>query len=105
MDVSFTGILSHVEGMVKGGMESGTCTAADLCFSLQVRTGRLLLSHVLSEHLLLRVVHVNVARKHGASDRECSRTRRNKWCTLLFIAQHRILAVGNRWHIIMMTFN
>lgn len=36
MDVSFTGILSHVEGMVKGGMESGTYTAADLCFSLQV---------------------------------------------------------------------
>lgn len=36
MDVSFTGILSHVEGIVKGGMESGTCTAADLCFSLQV---------------------------------------------------------------------
>ncbi|CAM9102654.1 unnamed protein product [Ectocarpus sp. 6 AP-2014] len=35
MDVSFTGILSHVEGIVKGGMESGTCTAADLCFSLQ----------------------------------------------------------------------
>lgn len=36
MDVSFTGILSHVEAIVKGGMESGTYTAADLCFSLQV---------------------------------------------------------------------
>ncbi|CAM9848914.1 unnamed protein product [Scytosiphon promiscuus] len=35
MDVSFTGILSHVEGMVRGGMQSGTYTAADLCFSLQ----------------------------------------------------------------------
>eukprot|EP00752_Nemacystus_decipiens_P008694 g7759.t1 len=35
MDVSFTGILSHVEGMVKGGMEAGKYTAADLCFSLQ----------------------------------------------------------------------
>lgn len=35
MDVSFTGILSFVEGVVKGGMENGTCTAADLCFSLQ----------------------------------------------------------------------
>lgn len=37
MDVSFTGVLSHVEGMVKGGMESGKYTAADLCFSLQVK--------------------------------------------------------------------
>lgn len=38
MDVSFTGILSFVEGIVQGGMESGTCTAADLCFSLQVKS-------------------------------------------------------------------
>lgn len=36
MDVSFTGILSTVEGIVKEGMNSETCTAADLCFSLQV---------------------------------------------------------------------
>ncbi|CAM9187579.1 unnamed protein product [Ascophyllum nodosum] len=35
MDVSFTGILSFVEGIVKEGMDSGTCTPADLCFSLQ----------------------------------------------------------------------
>eukprot|EP00904_Undaria_pinnatifida_P006770 jgi/Undpi1/3222/HiC_scaffold_15.g06596.m1 len=35
MDVSFTGILSFVEGVVKGGMENGTCSPADLCFSLQ----------------------------------------------------------------------
>ncbi|CAM9756962.1 unnamed protein product, partial [Sphacelaria rigidula] len=38
MDVSFTGILSFVEGIVKSGMESGTLTPADLCFSLQVHT-------------------------------------------------------------------
>lgn len=36
MDVSFTGILSTVEGIVMEGMNSETCTAADLCFSLQV---------------------------------------------------------------------
>ena len=40
MDVSFTGILSFVEGVVKGGMDNGTCTHADLCFSLQVRGER-----------------------------------------------------------------
>lgn len=36
MDVSFTGILSSVEGVVKGGMDSGKITPADLCFSMQV---------------------------------------------------------------------
>ena len=40
MDVSFTGILSFVEGIVKGGMENGSCTPADLCFSLQVGARR-----------------------------------------------------------------
>lgn len=40
MDVSFTGILSTVEGIVKEGMNSESCTAADLCFSLQVSSYR-----------------------------------------------------------------
>ncbi|CAM9681709.1 unnamed protein product [Chrysoparadoxa australica] len=35
MDVSFTGILSSIEGHAKNMVASGECTAADLCFSLQ----------------------------------------------------------------------
>lgn len=35
MDVSFSGILSHIETIAKGRLEQGECTAADLCYSLQ----------------------------------------------------------------------
>jgi len=35
MDVSFSGILSHIEGIADKMIASGECTAEDLCFSLQ----------------------------------------------------------------------
>lgn len=35
MDVSFSGILSNIEVVAKERLEKGTCTQADLCFSLQ----------------------------------------------------------------------
>lgn len=35
MDVSFSGILSHVEGMAKQLLASGEATPEDLCYSLQ----------------------------------------------------------------------
>jgi len=35
MDVSFSGILSHIEGIADKLIQSGECTAEDLCFSLQ----------------------------------------------------------------------
>ncbi|XP_031561523.1 probable tRNA N6-adenosine threonylcarbamoyltransferase [Actinia tenebrosa] len=35
MDVSFSGILSYIESMAPGLIESGECTPEDLCFSLQ----------------------------------------------------------------------
>ena len=35
MDVSFSGILSHIENFGRGKLERGECTAADLCYSLQ----------------------------------------------------------------------
>lgn len=35
MDVSFSGILSHIEGIANKMIASGECTAEDLCFSLQ----------------------------------------------------------------------
>lgn len=35
MDVSFSGILSHIEVAAKELLEKGECTEADLCFSLQ----------------------------------------------------------------------
>lgn len=35
MDVSFSGILSHVETLCKTKLASGECTVEDLCFSLQ----------------------------------------------------------------------
>ncbi|KAI9094626.1 Gcp-like domain-containing protein [Phlyctochytrium arcticum] len=35
MDVSFSGILSFVEGLAKTALKSGECTSDDLCFSLQ----------------------------------------------------------------------
>jgi tRNA A37 threonylcarbamoyltransferase TsaD len=36
MDVSFAGILSNIEDVAKTKLESGECTVADLCYSLQV---------------------------------------------------------------------
>jgi len=35
MDVSFSGILSHIEGIADKLIQSGECTVEDLCFSLQ----------------------------------------------------------------------
>ena len=35
MDVSFSGILSHIESIGRERLERGECTAADLCYSLQ----------------------------------------------------------------------
>lgn len=35
MDVSFSGILSHIETLGREKLEHGECTAADLCYSLQ----------------------------------------------------------------------
>lgn len=35
MDVSFSGILSHIESAGRERLERGECTAADLCYSLQ----------------------------------------------------------------------
>ena len=37
MDVSFAGILSNIEDVAKTKLESGECSVADLCYSLQVR--------------------------------------------------------------------
>ncbi|EMP24280.1 Putative tRNA threonylcarbamoyladenosine biosynthesis protein osgep [Chelonia mydas] len=37
MDVSFSGILSHIEEVAHKMLASGECTPEDLCFSLQVR--------------------------------------------------------------------
>lgn len=36
MDVSFAGILTNIEEVAKQKLESGECSVADLCFSLQV---------------------------------------------------------------------
>ncbi|XP_065838409.1 probable tRNA N6-adenosine threonylcarbamoyltransferase [Oscarella lobularis] len=35
MDVSFSGILSHIETVARDQLAAGNCTAEDLCFSLQ----------------------------------------------------------------------
>ena len=35
MDVSFSGLLSHIEAVGRGKLERGECSAADLCYSLQ----------------------------------------------------------------------
>ena len=35
MDVSFSGLLSHIENFGKKKLDKGECTAADLCYSLQ----------------------------------------------------------------------
>lgn len=35
MDISFSGILSHIESVAKVMLKSGECTPEDLCFSLQ----------------------------------------------------------------------
>ena len=35
MDVSFSGILSHIETQGRGRLERGECSEADLCYSLQ----------------------------------------------------------------------
>lgn len=35
MDVSFSGLLSHIEDRGRKFLESGKCTKEDLCFSLQ----------------------------------------------------------------------
>ena len=35
MDVSFSGLLTYIEGVAKAKLDSGECTKADLCYSLQ----------------------------------------------------------------------
>lgn len=35
MDVSFSGLLTYIEKEAKTKIDSGECTAADLCYSLQ----------------------------------------------------------------------
>jgi N6-L-threonylcarbamoyladenine synthase len=35
MDMSFSGILSQIEGLADQMLESGECTPEDLCYSLQ----------------------------------------------------------------------
>jgi N6-L-threonylcarbamoyladenine synthase len=35
MDVSFSGILSHIESAAAGMLKTGDCTPEDLCYSLQ----------------------------------------------------------------------
>ena len=35
MDVSFSGILSYVEAEARSKLDTGECTVADLCYSLQ----------------------------------------------------------------------
>ena len=35
MDVSFSGLLSHIENMARKKLDNGECTESDLCYSLQ----------------------------------------------------------------------
>ncbi|XP_059806792.1 tRNA N6-adenosine threonylcarbamoyltransferase [Hemitrygon akajei] len=60
MDVSFSGILSHIEDVAVTMMASGKCTAEDLCYSLQetvfamlVETTERAMAHCGSEEVLI----------------------------------------------------
>ena len=60
MDVSFSGILSHIETIGKQKLEHGECTAADLCYSLQetvfamlVETTERAMAHCGSQEVLI----------------------------------------------------
>jgi N6-L-threonylcarbamoyladenine synthase len=60
MDVSFSGILSHIEKLAKEALPKGEVTAADLCFSLQETLFAMLveiteraMAHVESNQVLL----------------------------------------------------
>ena len=60
MDVSFSGILTHIEKEAKVHLENGSCSKADLCFSLQetvfamlVETTERALAHVGSNEVLI----------------------------------------------------
>ena len=60
MDVSFSGILSHIESFGRGKLERGECTAADLCYSLQetvfamlVETTERAMAHCGSQEVLI----------------------------------------------------
>ena len=55
MDVSFSGLLSHVEIAVRELVETGKATAADLCYSLQVCSQSGHLSGLPSSRLLSRL--------------------------------------------------
>ena len=60
MDVSFTGLLSHMEHLVKQKLPKGEFTRADLCFSLQetifamlIETTERAMAHVGSDEVLI----------------------------------------------------
>jgi N6-L-threonylcarbamoyladenine synthase len=60
MDVSFSGILAHIETLVNSVMAKGECTAEDLCYSLQETVFAMLveiteraMAHVGSEEVLI----------------------------------------------------
>ena len=60
MDVSFSGILTYIEKEAKQNLQKGTCTKADLCYSLQetvfamlVETTERALAHVGSNEVLI----------------------------------------------------
>ncbi len=60
MDVSFSGILSHVEDIAKEKLSKKECTPADLCFSLQetlfamlVETTERAMAHIGSKEVLI----------------------------------------------------
>ncbi|KAK9688350.1 putative tRNA threonylcarbamoyladenosine biosynthesis protein kae1 [Basidiobolus ranarum] len=60
MDVSFSGILSYIEGVARDSLAKGECTPEDLCFSLQetlfamlVETTERAMAHVGSKEVLI----------------------------------------------------
>ena len=60
MDVSFSGLLTYIEAEAKARLEAGTCTVADLCYSLQetifamlVETTERALAHVGTNEVLI----------------------------------------------------
>ena len=65
MDVSFAGILSNIEDVAKTKLESGECSVADLCYSLQVKAA----------------FRVNVA--HTKQSRPCSGCGLKRQCCLV----------------------
>ena len=60
MDVSFSGILSHIESLAEEQLKAGTVTPEDLCYSLQETLFAMLveiteraMAHVGSQEVLL----------------------------------------------------